>query len=478
MKNSNIVKPTGLKGNDKLNRMRELMGQAPINEGITRSVVELTKQGPDGNVYAIVRENHEYYIKVSEGKSNLVTEDFQYMGGLQNKKDKVYTSYAKAIKQLNLKFMSLNEAIGESGSFNTFKSDNLITEHHGMNPNATLSASKAIGDNDEYVIDKKGDNLKYDNKEGSEADGFGGNVAPGKAEADVKKVKLSETEKAIDSMITGEEIIEESDCNCDGDCKCRKEEVKENAPVIKDVKDIDTGKYVGTHQYGVGFKANANGKELGYSDDPKGIPNGTKMEKSMGMNETKKKGFSIARAIQEMDSVIDSIATEDDKVNDILESLGESEKAIMMEALKKNVNEIERKIHKDKKPAFTDKEEAEIDSVVRQIDTDDEDNVNESDKTSLFFEKGYEQMIINFNKYVKEKTGEIIGVNTDGIDDDYLILSLDSWLKQLQSKTPVDAKMANEIRKADNTKNAFLQAVMMFNQKDGVNEAFDIKKKV
>tara|TARA_R110001592_G_scaffold353251_1_gene651964 strand:+ start:124 stop:1287 length:1164 start_codon:yes stop_codon:yes gene_type:complete len=281
MKNSNIVKPTGLKGNDKLNRMRELMGNAPINEGITRSVVELTKQGPDGNVYAIVRENHEYYIKVSEAKSNLVTEDFQYMGGLQNKKDKVYTSYAKAIKQLNLKFMSINEAAGKSGSFNTFKSDVIINEHHGMNPNATLSASKAIGDNDEYVIDKKGDNLKYDNKEGSEADGFGGNVAPGKAEADVKKVKLSETEKAIDSMITGEEIIEESDCNCDGDCKCRKEEVKENTPI--------------------------------------------------------KKGFSIAKAIQEMDSVIDSIASQDDKVNDILESLGESEKAIMMEALNEKV---------------------------------------------------------------------------------------------------------------------------------------------
>ena len=48
-----------------------------------------------------------------------------------------------------------------------------------------------------------------------------------------------------------------------------------------------------------------------------------------------KKGFSIARAIQEMDEVIDSIATEDDKVDDILESLGESERAIMMEALKK-----------------------------------------------------------------------------------------------------------------------------------------------
>jgi hypothetical protein len=34
MKKGNIIRPTGLKGNEKLNRMRELMGKAPINEGV------------------------------------------------------------------------------------------------------------------------------------------------------------------------------------------------------------------------------------------------------------------------------------------------------------------------------------------------------------------------------------------------------------------------------------------------------------
>jgi len=224
MKKSNIVKPVGLKGNDKLNRMRALMGQAPINEGITRSVVEITKQGPDGNVYAIVRENHEFFIKVSAPKSELVTEDFQYIGGLQNKKDKVYTSYAKAIKQLNLKFMSLNEAEGKSGSFNTFSNDGLLTEHHGMNPNATLSASKAIGDNDEYVVDKKGAELSDTASEGKEDGEFGDNVAPGTAEADVEKVKLSETEEAIDDILEGDD----DDCKCEGECECGKGVVEES----------------------------------------------------------------------------------------------------------------------------------------------------------------------------------------------------------------------------------------------------------
>lgn len=259
MKKSNIIRPTGLKGKEKLNRMRELMGASSINEDVKRSVVELTKEGPDGKIYAIVRENHEYYIKVSENKPNIVTEDFNYIGGLQNKKDKAYPSYAKAIKQLNLKFMSLNEAYGKSGQVNVFLDDNLITEHHGMNPEAKLSAEKGVGDAEEYIVDKKGDELSYDNKEDKETSGD--NLADGKAVDDMDEVKLNETEAEIDAMITGEEVKEEP----------------------------------------------------------------------------KKKGFSIARAIQEMDNVIDELSGDDfeTKVDSILESLGEDEKAIMMEALKK-----------------------------------------------------------------------------------------------------------------------------------------------
>ncbi len=263
MKKGNNIRPVGLKGNDKLNRMKELMGSTSINEDTKRSVVELTKEGPDGNIYAIVRENQEYYIKISENKSNLVTEDFNYIGGLQNKKDKSFSSYSKAIKQLNLKFMSLNEAIGKSGQVNVFQDDNLITEHHGMNPNAKLSADKGVGDADEYVVNKKGAKLDYDAKEGTEDGEFGDNLANGKVDNDNEKVKLSETEAAIDEMITGESEVEEE--------------------VVEETK----------------------------------------------------KGYSISKALQEMDSVIDELSGEDEKIEAILESLGENERAIMMEALKK-----------------------------------------------------------------------------------------------------------------------------------------------
>jgi hypothetical protein len=122
------ITPVGLKGNEINERMKQLMGIQLINENKKTSVVELTKIGPDGKVYGIVRENHEYYIKVTEKKKNLVTEDFSYIGGLQNKKQEAYPSYSKAIKQLNLKFNSLNEAYGKSGQINVFENDNLLNE--------------------------------------------------------------------------------------------------------------------------------------------------------------------------------------------------------------------------------------------------------------------------------------------------------------------------------------------------------------
>ena len=194
-----------LQGKEAINRMLELMGKAPINEGSKNSVVELTKVGPDGKVYGIVRENHEYYIKIANTVDNLVVESFDYIGGLSNKKNEAYSSYSKAIKQLNLKFMSLNESIGKFGQVNVFLNDNLINEHHPYKADQKLSATKGMGDGEEYIVDEKGTELAYKAKEGKSEDGFGDNLAEKDVEDEFEKVKLSENESAIDSMITGEE---------------------------------------------------------------------------------------------------------------------------------------------------------------------------------------------------------------------------------------------------------------------------------
>lgn len=128
MKKNILINPIGLKGNEINERMKELMGIQPINENKSNIVIELTKKGPDGNSYAVVRENHEWYIKKTTKTSNLVAEDFKYIGGLKNKKSEAYPSYAQAIKHLNLKFRSLAEAYNYEGEINLFLNDNLLSE--------------------------------------------------------------------------------------------------------------------------------------------------------------------------------------------------------------------------------------------------------------------------------------------------------------------------------------------------------------
>jgi hypothetical protein len=194
MKKDFKINPVGLKGNEINERMKQLMGITPINENVSRSVIELTKMGPDGKAYAIVRENHEYYIKVSDKTSKLVTEDFKYIGGLQNKKKEAYPSYAKATKHLNLTFKSLAEAYGTDSNINVFEDDDLLNEEN--------FASK-------HIVDKKGSELKQEAKEGSEEDGFGDNVAKGKTAKEFEKVKKIDEGWAGFAEMSGNGFVDE-----------------------------------------------------------------------------------------------------------------------------------------------------------------------------------------------------------------------------------------------------------------------------
>jgi hypothetical protein len=119
------VNPKTLKGQDKLNRMLDLMGKMnTLNESKSFSELELIKRGPNGIVYGIIRENHDYFIKTSQKKSGkFLSEDFNYIGGLQNKFDERYHSYAEALKHLNIKFDMLNESYGIKKNTNIFESD-------------------------------------------------------------------------------------------------------------------------------------------------------------------------------------------------------------------------------------------------------------------------------------------------------------------------------------------------------------------
>ncbi len=206
MKNNNI-NPIGLKGNQINERMKELMGIASIDENKTSSRVELTKIGPDGKAYAIVRENHEYFIKSTDKKTNIVAEDFKYIGGLQNIKSEAYKSYSSAIRHLNLKFNSLAESFNTSNGINVFKNDNLLTES-GFASFSSESGNGFVGEgnmeNNEPLHEwEDGPNPEeerdYD-KEERDADDDADYKIKSRKERNDENVELSEAEQAITDM--------------------------------------------------------------------------------------------------------------------------------------------------------------------------------------------------------------------------------------------------------------------------------------
>lgn len=99
--------------NNELQRMKELMGYG-LNEGSKKngqSIVEYHQVGADGQTYGIIKENNKFYIKVAPKKdTEVLAEDYDYIGGFMNKKQHEYSTYTIAAKQFGLKMKSLNEA--------------------------------------------------------------------------------------------------------------------------------------------------------------------------------------------------------------------------------------------------------------------------------------------------------------------------------------------------------------------------------
>lgn len=97
--------------NDQLGRMKAMMnyGMTTENKKENYCSVEYHNDGADGKRYGIVREGTKYYIKIAPKKNQIIKEEFEYIGGFVNRKDNEYSSYANALKNLDLKLMSIKE---------------------------------------------------------------------------------------------------------------------------------------------------------------------------------------------------------------------------------------------------------------------------------------------------------------------------------------------------------------------------------
>lgn len=105
------LKPIGsekLQGDDKMKRILELTyyKQNTIKESAKPSNAELIKESANG-VYGIVREKDGYYVKKGLNEGTL-----DYIGGLFMKNKNKFSSYAEALKRLELlKSQELNEDV-------------------------------------------------------------------------------------------------------------------------------------------------------------------------------------------------------------------------------------------------------------------------------------------------------------------------------------------------------------------------------
>lgn len=147
--------------NEQLTRMKKLMTYGMQNESKSApySSVEYKKLGADGKVYGIVREGTRYYIKTAPQKTNLVKEDFNYIGGFRNRMDNAYSNYALAQKQFDLKMMSLKEAANnhdiQVSSWDLGKKENIVVEASDKMKKEILR-ERQIMSNAKVIAEKKG----------------------------------------------------------------------------------------------------------------------------------------------------------------------------------------------------------------------------------------------------------------------------------------------------------------------------------
>lgn len=113
------------------------------------------KEGADGRVYGIVIEGTKYYIKsCPKGKENL-TESFDYLGGFLNRNECAYSSYADAVKDMDMRLMSLNEDYGKRMPINEMKRSADFMDESMVEMQEDLARHRQILENIDIIYQNK-----------------------------------------------------------------------------------------------------------------------------------------------------------------------------------------------------------------------------------------------------------------------------------------------------------------------------------
>lgn len=227
-----------------LERMRTLYtygrnlneSKAPLNYSI-----EYKAQGADGVTYGIIRECKKFYIKSAPKGAENIAESYNYIGGFNNKKQYEYSSYNDALKNLELKLSSINEAYNgevETSSLSKFMTSNdLMSEctEAMMNEIARYrqimhNAAMLMNESTEIGADRKDDTVMFDGKNPEAETGRKGDeeYKETKAEPDYKGSKTNGVDRKAEPFSNEpgkcqDQLKEEAECCADKACpKCGK----------------------------------------------------------------------------------------------------------------------------------------------------------------------------------------------------------------------------------------------------------------
>lgn len=214
--------------NDQLARMKDLINYGKVNEDvkpISSYNIEQKAQAADGKYYAIIRENSKFYVKVATPGKETIAESYQYIGGVQNKKNYEYGSYANALKHFELKLGSINEAYDENRRVNVetldpYKKEDLVIEGTEKMKNE-LARQRQIMRNACVIMNEATEigSTPFKSQPEAEHDNSGDKDYPftkaGKAEEDRGAIKFGEGNPEKHSATFGPDSNDVEDYNLD-----------------------------------------------------------------------------------------------------------------------------------------------------------------------------------------------------------------------------------------------------------------------
>lgn len=207
------------------------------SKNVSSHTLECHTIAANGKAYGIIRECNKYYIKTAPKDKEMVAEAYDYIGGIANKKDYEYDSYANASRHFELKVNSINESCDAEPTFSTldpFKKNIVLAESTqqfagelARQRQIMYNAARILNEATEIGADRKDDVVMYDGKNPEAETGVKGDRAEGSKDGkavldkDFPKKTNGVDKKASPFDQNAIECTDQLKEECDCDCSCK-----------------------------------------------------------------------------------------------------------------------------------------------------------------------------------------------------------------------------------------------------------------